>query len=168
MQRNDCYGILTDDFNQDGFVDIMLAGNSYATEVMVGQYDASVGLLLGNFKGGFSTISAAQNGLFADGDIKGTSTIEVGDNMVYPFARNMEKLSAYEHQEPEQNIISVADHIIRAKIIYRDGISGIHEFHYGSSYLFQSSRKMQINKDMETVIFYDQAGNEEKRTYDID
>jgi enediyne biosynthesis protein E4 len=42
------------DFNQDGHLDVLAAGNSYATEVQTGRYDAmGTVLLFGNGKGGF-------------------------------------------------------------------------------------------------------------------
>jgi len=44
--------ILCNDFDNDGHLDLLLAGNEYQVEVMIGRYDASYGLLLrGNGKG---------------------------------------------------------------------------------------------------------------------
>ena len=40
------FGMLTGDYNNDGNIDILMAGNSYATEASTGRYDAMTGLLL--------------------------------------------------------------------------------------------------------------------------
>ncbi|HEX8532269.1 MAG TPA: VCBS repeat-containing protein, partial [Cytophagales bacterium] len=40
------YGLLTDDYDGDGHADLLLAGNSYASETLTGWYDAGVGQLL--------------------------------------------------------------------------------------------------------------------------
>ena len=41
--------IICDDLDNDGFKDLLLAGNEYQTNVMTGRYDASYGCFL---KGG--------------------------------------------------------------------------------------------------------------------
>jgi len=49
------FGMITDDFNNDGHDDILITGNSYSTEVSTGNYDAMTGLLLaGDGKGHFT------------------------------------------------------------------------------------------------------------------
>jgi len=64
-------GIVADDFNNDGHVDILLAGNFYMSEVETGRADASIGLLLtGNGNGQFTPIPASESGFFADLDVR--------------------------------------------------------------------------------------------------
>lgn len=66
------YGITFFDFNQDGHLDIVLAGNEYGNEVFNGRMDASNGLLLkGDGKLGFKALAPAQSGLYLPGDVKG-------------------------------------------------------------------------------------------------
>src|SRR5690606_11187249 len=43
------YGILIEDFDRDGNLDVLLSGNDHGSEIKAGRYDASKGLLL---KGG--------------------------------------------------------------------------------------------------------------------
>jgi hypothetical protein len=63
--------IVCDDFNGDGFKDILLAGNEYQNEVITGRYDASYGCFL---KGGanhqYTYMPPTVTGLVLDGDIK--------------------------------------------------------------------------------------------------
>ncbi len=59
------------DANQDGHLDLIMAGNSYAVNVSIGQQDASIGLLLlGDGQGGFVATSAAASGIFIKGAVQ--------------------------------------------------------------------------------------------------
>lgn len=65
--------IVCTDFDHDGQVDLLLAGNEYQAEVMRGRYDASYGCLLkgtATAKGRFVYSPGADNGLILQGDIK--------------------------------------------------------------------------------------------------
>ncbi len=69
--------ILITDFNGDGKVDLLLAGNRFNTEVETTPSDASLGQLLinkGNFK--FEAIPATKSGLYLSGDIKDIRLID--------------------------------------------------------------------------------------------
>jgi hypothetical protein len=68
--------LLADDFDHDGKMDILLAGNEYQYNIVIGRMDASYGLLLkGDGKGGFLPLSARQSGLALDGDVRDLKTI---------------------------------------------------------------------------------------------
>jgi hypothetical protein len=60
-----------EDLDGDGFKDLIIAGNEYQSEVMIGRYDASYGLVL---KGGknkiFTPVSQAASGFMLNGDVK--------------------------------------------------------------------------------------------------
>ncbi|MEO7768588.1 MAG: hypothetical protein ABIS01_14255, partial [Ferruginibacter sp.] len=74
-------GILADDFDGDGNIDLLTAGNEYQIEISSGRYDASYGLLLkGNGKGSFIPVTSAASGFIVDGDVK---NIKVIDNKVH-------------------------------------------------------------------------------------
>jgi hypothetical protein len=65
-------GIVVDDFDGDGNLDVALNGNDYGTEVSTGRYDAFNGLMLkGDGKGGFKPLSIMQSGIYIPGDGKG-------------------------------------------------------------------------------------------------
>lgn len=64
-------GILVADFNGDGHVDILLAGNRYGFEVETGRCDAGNGVLLtGNGKGEFTYMENRQHGFWATGEVR--------------------------------------------------------------------------------------------------
>ena len=73
-------GIIVDDFDQDGFNDLLIAGNLFQSEVETPRNDASVGLFLrNNGKGDFIPSPPAESGLYLDKDVKNLSSIWLAD-----------------------------------------------------------------------------------------
>ena len=80
---------LVQDFNGDGHLDAIAAGNLYASEVETPRADSGMGqLLLGDGKGGFEAVPADETGLFMPGDVKDIATIKVGSQEYIISARN--------------------------------------------------------------------------------
>ena len=62
---------MTEDFDRDGKLDLLLAGNLFVSEVETTRNDASVGLLLkGNGKGNFEAVSPSRSGVYLPYDVK--------------------------------------------------------------------------------------------------
>jgi len=83
--------ILCHDFDGDGNVDLLLAGNEYQAEVMRGRYDASYGCFLkGDGRGRFSYSSGAVNGFILQGDIKSMTLLPAakGGSLLLAAANN--------------------------------------------------------------------------------
>ncbi len=71
---------LTEDYDEDGNLDIVLAGNMYETEVETPRNDASYGLYLkGDGMGNFKSVSPSKSGLYVKGDVKKSSFIDLAD-----------------------------------------------------------------------------------------
>ena len=70
--------IICDDLDNDGFKDLLLAGNEYQADVITGRYDASFGCFL---KGGsnktFTSIPPVKSGFILKGDVKDMSLIRL-------------------------------------------------------------------------------------------
>lgn len=65
------FGMVADDFNGDGYLDLALNGNDFGNEVTNGRYDAFNGLILkGNGKGQFEAMSIAESGFYVPGNGK--------------------------------------------------------------------------------------------------
>ena len=83
--------IICDDIDNDGFKDLLLAGNEYQAEVMNGRYDASYGWFLkgGNNKS-FISIPPVKSGFILNGDIKDMAIIRLqnGKKMILAAANN--------------------------------------------------------------------------------
>ena len=83
--------ILVNDYDKDGFLDILIAGNLYVSEVETPRNDASYGLFLkGDGKGNFKSVPASSSGLFIPGDVKamGMITESNGNNYILAAKNN--------------------------------------------------------------------------------
>lgn len=70
-QTSPIHTILTGDYNQDGHLDILLAGNFFDVLTEVGRYDANYGLLLlGDGKLRFTGTKPEETGFFVKGQIR--------------------------------------------------------------------------------------------------
>jgi len=64
-------GMVVDDFDGDGNLDLLINGNDYGTSIGIGRYDAFNGLLLkGDGAGGFIPLSMLQSGINIPGNGK--------------------------------------------------------------------------------------------------
>ncbi len=86
------------DFNGDGNLDFLFAGNSYSAEIQHGWYDASIGgVLLGDGQGGFSYLQTLQSGFHADGNVKSIHRLHKADgSLVLVAVQNRDSLNVYE------------------------------------------------------------------------
>ena len=70
--------ILIEDFNRDGNLDLLVAGNLYASEVETPRNDAGVGLLLtGDGQGGFESVPTYESGIVLPYDVKKLAMVNV-------------------------------------------------------------------------------------------
>ena len=81
--------ILVDDYDKDGNLDAVIAGNLYVSEVETPRNDASFGYYLkGDGKGQFKAISPSESGIFIKGDTKDMVEIKIGDQKYIIAAKN--------------------------------------------------------------------------------
>ncbi|MGV3557258.1 VCBS repeat-containing protein [Larkinella arboricola] len=89
-----------DDVDLDGHLDILAVGNAYDAESVVGQYDASTGLVLkGDGKGNFRPIFFPQSGFLADGDCKSVVRLNNRGKRFFLVAANQGGLKIYSDQK---------------------------------------------------------------------
>ena len=88
------YASLAADFDGDGRTDLLLAGNVYDVQPVLGRYDASYGLLLsGTGDGRFAAVDAEQSGLMIDGQVRHLGLVKRADgSRLIVVARNDGKL----------------------------------------------------------------------------
>lgn len=86
--------IVADDFDGDGRVDLLVAGNLYGVPPVLGRYDASYGLLLkGAGTGSFSAVDMERSGLVIDGQVPHMAPIQLaGGRRGIVVARNNDRL----------------------------------------------------------------------------
>ncbi|MFY0650379.1 MAG: VCBS repeat-containing protein [Cyclobacteriaceae bacterium] len=81
--------IVSDDFDSDGNLDIVIVGNLYGSEVETPRADASYGLFLkGNGTGIFESVPAHKSGLYVRGDVRQASLLSDINGKRIVFARN--------------------------------------------------------------------------------
>jgi enediyne biosynthesis protein E4 len=142
-------GLLTDDFNQDGNLDVLIVGNNFGNEILVGRMDALNGLLLlGNGKGGFT--SSRNNGIDVTGDAK--SLVQLynsnGESLIIA-SQNKGKAIMYK-SAMKGTIYALKDNESWVKYTYK-GKQIFIEKYFGSSFLSQSSRKILIPLGAENI-----------------
>lgn len=157
-------GLITDDVNQDGNLDVLMVGNDYGNEVFAGRHDAFTGLvLLGDGTGTFRVVPSAQSGFCVNGDAKGLVRLFSRKNDLYIATRNRDSLEVLVKRGLPPDRIFVPQTLDAwAEMIYANGRNQKVEFYYGSGYLSQSTRKTRIPKDVTQLIIHDTRGNSRK------
>ena len=161
------YGVQVQDYNSDGFLDLLLVGNHYSVEPSTGPYDASIGtLLLGDGSGSFSYVTPSKSGINTTGDAKGSATlITAHQNIVTLIGQNTEKLLAYSSFTSAQPM-AVKPMELYAMVHLKNGKVMKYEFPYGDSYLSQSSRFLTVNKEATNFVeFVTATGEIRKQTF---
>jgi hypothetical protein len=152
-------GITVDDFDGDGNLDVIINGNDYGTEVSTGRYDALNGLLLkGNGKGDFTPLSILQSGIYIPGNGKALAKLQGADHQyLLAASQNKDAMKLFSLKR-KVNTLKLQPFDESAIIKYKNGLVLKQEFYYGSSFLSQSGRFINIEKNMLNVIITDSKG----------
>jgi hypothetical protein len=156
-QYSPVFGILADDVDDDGNVDVLLVGNDYGTEVMTGRQDASYGLLLkGKGNGQFEVLNFQQSGWFVPEDAKALVQIcGANGQPIYVASRNRNTLLTFHNRISRRKEIFPA-HATAALLNLNNGKTRRHEQYIGSSFLSQSSRYMWPGASVKKINFLPQ------------
>ncbi len=164
------FGMLTGDYNGDGYVDVLITGNSYSTEASTGAYDAMTGILLaGDGKGNFKTLASNTTGFKADGDSKGIVLLHTNaDANIILSANNDGDLKTYSFSANNMSSVTAGKNDEYAIVQKKDGKAYRQEFYWGSAYLSNSSRVFNYNSSLvSSVIYYDNKGNKRQVTNNL-
>jgi hypothetical protein len=153
IQISPIYGLIADDFNKDGYTDILTVGNSYANDGFVGRDDAGTGsCVLGDGKGNFKYVDNTATGFRADLDAKALGTLIAGADEYLIVTNNNGPVQSYRQpHDPATRIQALKPMDAFANITLHGGAVYKQEFYYGGSYLAQSSRRLKINREMKKV-----------------
>ena len=92
-QFSPVFGIVADDLDEDGIMDIWLGGNFYALKPQVGRHNASKGVYLKGVGGrSFAYISPAESGIKVDGEVRDAGTIQTNGSKHLIVGRNNAKV----------------------------------------------------------------------------
>lgn len=93
--------ILTEDFNNDGKLDVLISGNLHASEVETPRADAGIGLLLqGDGEGNFEPVKARNSGFFTPGDVKDMAKLKTPNGEYIVVAKNNDYLQLVKVARP--------------------------------------------------------------------
>ncbi len=146
------YGIVVDDFNQDGNLDAAINGNDFGTEVGNGRYDALNGLVvLGDGKGNFSALSILASGLYIPGNGKALIKCRSFKNDYFMVAsQNNGPLKIFKQKTKESLVIlKQEDRFI--KYTLQNGQQRKEEQYFGNSYFSQSAPFITRNKQIKKI-----------------
>jgi ASPIC and UnbV/FG-GAP-like repeat len=156
-------GMVAEDFDGDGQLDVLLSGNDFGTEPTVGRYDALNGLLLkGDGKGGFTPMSIAQSGIYLPGDQKALVKLRgPGDRYWVAAGQNKGLLQVFEWKKGAR-CIPLKPNDVSAVFTYKDGSVRKEEYGWGSSFLSESGRFLTVSGPVVSVEISDAAGRKRK------
>ena len=156
-QFSPMFGTLINDLDEDGNLDILSVGNSYASEVLTGYYDAGIGnYLRGDGKGNFKAVPVTQSGFFVDGDAKAMAKLISKDGKeLFLVTQNRDILKVF--MKPGK-IGNSAESVVRFKpddeyaiLELANGKKRKEELYRGNGYLSSSSRTIIKNKNISKI-----------------
>ncbi|WP_158557121.1 VCBS repeat-containing protein [Mucilaginibacter conchicola] len=156
------YGLIPQDIDHDGNLDLLMTGNDFGMEPFTGRHDAFNGLFLkGNGKGGFVSTSLAQSGLLVPGDAKGFAKVRGSDGSnIFVATQNQDVIKAFKTTAPDKvKSIRLKPTDAYAILNFKNGSKKRVEFYYGSSFLSQSTRTFEVGNDVKDMTITDYKGN---------
>lgn len=159
------FGILIDDFNTDGNLDVIMIGNDYGNEVFTGRADAFTGLVFtGDGKGNFDVINSNHSGFKLCGDGKSLVRLFNGNRQLLIASQNQDSLKVFDRTF-DGVLFSPGPDDRSAEIHFRDGRKQKNEFCYGSGYLSQSSRQLIVTRKVREIVVTNFSGQKRTLSY---
>jgi hypothetical protein len=153
------YGAVTTDYDNDGNLDVLLVGNSYATEASTGRYDASIGSYLrGSGNGKFTYVESRKSGFMVDQDAKSLAMLVASDGSQLILAAINNGKSKAHRTSTSLKYYAPSSQDAFGIIKLKNGKRYKHEFYFGSTYLSNSTRKLGIPKDAVEIIVHRFSG----------
>jgi hypothetical protein len=162
-QLSSVFGMIADDADGDGNLDIIINGNDYSTEISTGRYDAFSGLILkGDGKGNFVALQPGQSGYYVPGDGKSIVYLKSATGKpVLLAAQNQGSLLAFENTA-EIKLINLQPGDVTVNYFFTNGTMRKEEVYYGNSFYSQSGRYVYVTPMVKSVTITDTKGNNRK------
>lgn len=158
-QLGPIFGMIPQDVDNDGHLDVLLIGNDFGGEVSMGRYDALNGLWLrGNGRGGFIPMSPAASGFFVPGNAKGLVELAGANGETLLVAtQNRGRLCVFKKTTSGRTIrLKPTD--ASALLTLANGRKQRVEFGYGQSFLSQSARVLTVGPGVRSITIRDVKG----------
>ncbi|WP_336514730.1 FG-GAP-like repeat-containing protein [Pollutibacter soli] len=153
------YGMVVEDFDNDGRLDVLINGNDFGTDVANGRYDAMNGLLLnGRGDGSFKPMNIATSGIYIPGNGKALAMFKAPDGQLRIAAtENRGPLRIFQLGNTNRTLIPGPDET-EAMVTFKNGRKQKREFYLGSSFFSQSSQVMLMSDSLAQVEFKNNKG----------
>ena len=146
------YGMQAEDVDGDGYLDVIINGNDYGTEVASGRYDALNGLILkGDGKGNFKPLTIQQAGIYIPGDGKALVALRSANNSYLLAASQNKSTLKLFSAKSSGTVLSLLPNDRYAIITYKNGSKRKQEIYFGSSFLSQSANLIITNSNMQSI-----------------
>jgi hypothetical protein len=154
-------GMLAEDFDGDGNLDLLLNGNDFGTEMANGRCDAFNGLLLkGDGKNAFKPLSILQSGIYLPGNGKALVKLQgSGGKYLVAASQNRGPLQVFEWKK-NGRLVPLAEDDVTALVKYRNGKVQRRELGRGASFLSQSGRFLCLDSNVASVTVIDAKGRQ--------
>lgn len=155
------YGIAIADLDADGNLDVLLTGNRTDTETLSGSVNSSIGTtLLGDGNGNFKNATVDISGFNTPKDSRGIAQLLTKNGTNFLVANNDAALQSFTLENNDRTIpLQPTD--TYALINLSNGKSYRQEFYFGSGYLTQNSRTLQIPQNAVEVTIFN-SGNKKR------
>jgi len=158
-QISTMFGIAINDYDQDGYLDILTAGNFHQGEIETPRADASIGMFLkgkGNNK--FESKYYNASGFATSKDTRGLTEIRIGNNETQVLIANNNDFNERVKFNKQRVVYPALYDEIYVIYEYYDGRTRKEELYYGSGYLSASSRMIEITHDIRKASIYNKSG----------
>lgn len=147
------YGVQTYDVNDDGNLDLVMVGNFFSTEVEVGKYDASYGLvLLGDGNKHFKPVPLTESGFEVKGDGKALAYLMDKDKTLFLAGQNEDSLEVFSLQHPTKGkLFNIPRGTSYLTIKLANGKERKEEVYIGSGYLSQTSMQRVYGNNVVSI-----------------
>ncbi len=148
-------GLLAEDINGDGFLDVLLVGNDYGNEIFTGRLDALVGLaLLGDGAGNFSPLKPNESGFIVPGDAKALVKLAAAQGAPLLIAsQNRDSLRVFRKSEVLSNSRSITPSMntMAVEVELESGKKQRFETTLGAGFLSQTSREIDLPRNLKAI-----------------
>ncbi len=147
------YGMVAEDLDGNGGLELLMVGNDFGMEVLQGRMDAMKGLVLEYHDDGFVVRDLTESGFYVPGDAKGLAALRNEDGGLLVVAtQNRDSLRAFATERAaEVKTVELAPQDFRLDLQLKNGAQRVREYYYGHSFLSQSSRRVAIPNNVQTV-----------------
>jgi len=161
VQGAPVHGIVSGQFDEDSYPEIVATGNLFAGETLYGWQDAGMGAYLEFEEGRLRSVDNQRSGLFLDGDTR--SLVELFSEKygrVLLSGANADSLTAVSStfKSAEGRVLEAEPGDLSVTIRMENGRVFKKEFYYGSGYYSQSQRFVVVPESAVSVTVYQYDG----------